>query len=70
MPHSGKLMNNSKLFLTVLEIEKFEIRVPAWLGKGPFSGGRIYPHMVKGTRNLCELSSIGTLISFMKALPS
>ena len=43
IPQTGWLTNNRNLFLTVLEVEKSKIKVPAWphSGENPLHGSQL-----------------------------
>ena len=71
-PQTGWLINNRNLFLTVLEAISPKsgcqcgwVRALFWA-----SGFSLCPHVAEGTRELCGVSFIRTLIPFMRAPPS
>lgn len=74
MPSTRSLKQTKKIFLTVLEAGKSEIKVSADLacGDSPFPGLQtaiflLCPHTVKGARDLSGVSFIRAQMPFMKA---
>ena len=70
------MINNRKLFLMVLEAGKSKIKVledsvsGESLLPGPQTEVSLCPPMAEGTREVCRVSFIRALISFVRAAPS